>query len=223
MPLRTNVFAGRIACTLLLIHALPGIAVSQTRMFNIKNNCTETVWVAGAGNPVPVFNGSAGGLELLPGATASTSVPVPWVGGRFWGRRECVFDSTGHGSCATGDCGGLLQCQHAGAGSTSLAEFTLTGSSTGSDNYDISLVDAFDFPLSVELNDPKPAHGINAACQVDLRASCPAGQQLLDKLGNAVGCNSLCGKYGTPNYCCAGPYASPQACNNVHWDTNYRG
>src|SRR5260370_40226005 len=134
VPLRTNVFAGRIACTLLLIHALPGIAVSQTRMFNIKNNCTETVWVAGAGNPVPVFNGSAGGLELLPGATASTSVPVPWVGGRFGGRRVCVFDGTGHGSCATEDCGGLLQCQHAGAGTTSLAQITLTGPSNGNDN-----------------------------------------------------------------------------------------
>jgi len=149
---------------------------------------------------VPVFNGSAGGFELLPSATVSTSVPVPWVGGRFWGRRQCVFDITGHGSCATGDCGGLLQCQHAGAGNTSLAEFTLTGSATGSDNYDISLVDAFDFPISVELNDPQPAHGINAACQVDLRTSCPAGQQIRDKSGNVVACNSLCGKYGTPNY-----------------------
>jgi regulation of enolase protein 1 (concanavalin A-like superfamily) len=221
--LRNKGFIGKVACILLLINALSGIVRSQTRQFTVKNNCTETVWVAGAGKPVPIFNGSAGGFELLPGATVNTSIPVPWVGGRLWGRRECVFDTTGHGSCATGDCGGQLQCQHAGAGNTTLAEFTLTGSSTGSDNYDISLVDAFDFPISVELNDPKPAHGINAACQVDLRASCPAGQQLLDKFGNVVGCNSLCGKYGTPNYCCAGPYASPQACNNVHWDTNYRG
>jgi hypothetical protein len=202
---------------------LCGIAVAQTRQFTLKNSCTETVWVAGAGNPIPAFNGSPGGLELPPGASATTSVTVPWVGGRFWGRRRCTFDSNGKGSCATGDCGGLLQCQHAGAGTTSLAEFTLTGSATGSDNYDISLVDAFDFPISVELNDPQPAHGINAACQVDLRASCPAAQQILDASGNVVGCKSLCGLYGTPNYCCGGPYASPQSCNNVHWDTNFRG
>jgi regulation of enolase protein 1 (concanavalin A-like superfamily) len=207
----------------LAICSSSGIALGQTRQFTLKNSCTETVWVAGAGNPVPAFNGSSGGYELLPGATVSTSVTLPWVGGRFWGRRQCTFDSTGKGSCATGDCGGLLQCQHAGAGNTSLAEFTLTGSATGADNYDISLVDAFDFPLSVELNDPRPAHAINAACQVDLRTSCPVGQQILDKTGNVVACNSLCGKYGTPNYCCAGPYGNPQACNNVHWDTNYRG
>jgi len=207
----------------LAICSLSGIALGQTRQFIVKNNCNETVWVAGAGNPVPVFNNSSGGFELAPGATVSTSVPVPWIGGRFWGRRQCTFDSTGKGSCATGDCGGLLQCQHAGAGNTSLAEFTLTGSPTGADNYDISLVDAFDFPISVQLNDPQPTHAINAACQVDLRASCPAAQRILDKSGNVVACNSLCGQFGTPNYCCAGPYANPQSCNNVHWDTNYRG
>src|SRR5258708_5560689 len=214
---------GKTPCILLLIHHLSGIAPSQTRQFILKNSCTETVWVAGAGNPIPIFNGSTGGFELQPGASVTTAVSVPWGGGRLWGSRECVFDRTGHGSCGTGDCGGLLQCQHAGAGNTSLAEFTLTGSSTGSDNYDISLVDAFDFPISVELNDPKPAHGINAACQVDLRASCPAGQQILDKFGNVVACNSLCGKHATTNEWGGGSSASPQACNNVQWDTNYRG
>ena len=78
-----KVFAGKIACILLLINALSGIGVSQTRQFILKNNCTETVWVAGAGKPAPLFNGSVGGFELLPGTTVSTSVPVPWVGGRF--------------------------------------------------------------------------------------------------------------------------------------------
>jgi regulation of enolase protein 1 (concanavalin A-like superfamily) len=207
---------------LILFFAFGGMADAQTRQFVITNNCAETVWVAGAGNPTPVFNGSSGGLELPAGATVTTSLPTPWVGGRFWGRRQCTFDANGKGSCQTGDCGGL-QCQHAGAGNTSLAEFTLTGSATGADNYDISLVDGFDFPLSVQLNDPNPAHAINAACQVDLRSSCPAGQQMLNSAGQVVGCKSLCSQFGTANYCCAGPYASPQACNNVNWDTNYRG
>jgi hypothetical protein len=208
--------------TLIVLCAFGGMAIAQTRQFVITNNCAETVWVAGAGNPIPVFNGSSGGLELPAGATVTTSLPTPWVGGRFWGRRQCTFDANGKGSCETGDCGGL-QCQHAGAGNTSLAEFTLSGSATGADNYDISVVDGFDFPLSVQLNDPNPAHAINAACQVDLRSSCPAGQQMLNSAGQVVGCKSLCSQFGTANYCCAGPYASPQACNNVNWDTNYRG
>src|SRR5580698_6736264 len=89
------------------IHVVLGLllltlsAAAQTRQFTIRNSCSETVWLAGAGNPIPVFNGSPGGLEMGPGATVATTVPVPWVAGRFWGRRNCAFDSTGHGSCAT--------------------------------------------------------------------------------------------------------------------------
>src|SRR5215831_4622515 len=203
----------------LLLLSLP--AAAQTRQFIIKNNCSETVWVAGAGSPTPVFNGSSGGLEMAPGTSVTTTVPVPWVAGRFWGRRNCTFDSSGHGSCATGDCG-QLQCTHSGAGTTSLAEFTLTGSTTGSDNYDISLVDAFDFPISIQLDDPSPSHCVNSACQVDLRNFCPADMQNTDAAGNVVGCKSLCGKFSTPNYCCGGPYGVPGSCNNVSWNLNFR-
>jgi hypothetical protein len=196
-------------------------AAAQTRQFTIKNSCSETVWVAGAGNPTPVFNGSPGGLQMAPGTTVTTTVPVPWVAGRFWGRRNCTFDSSGKGSCATGDCG-QLQCTHTGAGTTTLAEFTLTGSPTGSDNYDISLVDAFDFPVSIQLDDPAPNHCVNSACQADLRNFCPPDQQNKDAAGNVVGCKSLCGKFGTPNYCCGGPYGVPGSCNNVAWNLNFR-
>ena len=209
-----------IALCLLLLLAVP--APAQTRQFTIRNSCSETVWLAGAGNPTPVFNGSPGGLEMSPGASATTTVPVPWVAGRFWGRRSCAFDSSGHGSCATGDCGGVLECTHTGAGTTSLAEFTLTGSSTGSDNYDISLVDAFDFPISIQLDDAKPNRCINPACQADLRNFCPSDMQIKDPAGIVVGCQSLCAKFGTPNYCCAGPYGVPGSCNNVAWNSNFR-
>src|SRR5215471_2295687 len=196
-------------------------AAAQTRQFTVKNNCSETVWVAGAGSPTPVFNGSSGGLQMAPGSSVTTTVPVPWVAGRFWGRRNCTFDSTGKGSCATGDCG-QLQCTHSGAGTTTLAEFTLTGSATGSDNYDISLVDAFDFPVSIQVDDPVPSHCVNSACEADLRNFCPADMQNKDAAGNVVGCKSLCGKFSTPNYCCGGPYGVPGACNNVSWNLNFR-
>lgn len=209
----------KVALSLVL---LSGFAAAQTRQFTVKNNCSETVWLAGAGSPTPVFNGSSGGLEMAPGSSVTTTVPVPWVAGRFWGRRNCTFDSTGKGSCATGDCG-QLQCTHSGAGTTTLAEFTLTGSTTGSDNYDISLVDAFDFPISIQLDDPSPGHCVNSACQADLRNFCPADMQNKDAAGNVVGCKSLCGKFSTPNYCCGGPYGVPGSCNNVAWNLNFRG
>ena len=208
----------KVALSLLLLSLS---AAGQNRQFTIKNNCSETVWVAGAGSPTPVFNGSPGGLAMAPGSSVTTTVPVPWVAGRFWGRRNCNFDSSGKGSCATGNCG-QLQCTHSGAGTTTLAEFTLTGSTTGSDNYDISLVDAFDFPISVQLDDPSPSHCINSACQADLRNFCPADMQNKDAAGNVVGCKSLCGKFSTPNYCCGGPYGVPGSCNNVGWNSNFR-
>ena len=214
----------RAGLLLLIIAMVAAPVAAQTRTFTVKNNCSETVWAAAAGTPVPVFNGSSsGGIELFPGASATTTVPTPWSAGRIWGRRECTFDSTGHGSCATGDCGGLLNCTHAGAGNTTITEWTLTGVATGADNYDISLVDAFDFPVSVQLNDPSPSHCINAACQVDLRNFCTGDLQNKDSAGNVVGCKSLCGKYQTPNYCCAGLYGAPGSCNNVSWNTNFRG
>ena len=221
MKVSRNVSGGayiRIALSLLLLSLS---AAAQTRQFTIKNSCSETVWLAGAGTPTPVFNGSSGGLEMAPGTSVTTTVPVPWVAGRFWGRRNCTFDSSGKGSCSTGDCG-QLQCTHSGAGTTTLAEFTLTGSATGSDNYDISLVDAFDFPVSIQLDDPAPNHCINSACQADLRNFCPADMENKDAAGNVVGCKSLCGKFGTPNYCCGGPYGVPGSCNNVAWNLNFR-
>src|SRR5260370_39701061 len=133
---------------LLIIAIVAAPVAAQTRQFTIKNNCSETVWLAGAGTPTPVFNGSPGGLAMAPGTSVITSVPAPWVAGRFWGRRNCTFDSSGKGSCATGDCGGLLQCTHTGAGNTSLAEFTPTGSRRN-DKHHLSLWLAFGFSTSL--------------------------------------------------------------------------
>jgi len=220
---RTSDVLAALCMFVLIFIAAVAPAAAQTRTFTVVNNCSETVWAAGAGDPTPVFNGTdSGGIELTPGASATATVPTPWSSARIWGRRECNFNSSGQGSCATGDCG-QLHCTHAGAGNTTLTEWTLTGSDTGSDNYDISLVDAFDFPISIQLDDPNPSHCINSACQVDLRNYCPPDMQNFDSSGNVVGCKSMCGKTSTPNYCCAGPYGAPESCNNVNWDTNYRG
>ena len=141
----------RAVLFLLFVAIVTAPLAAQTRQFTIKNNCSETVWLAGAGTPTPVFNGSSGGLQMLPGASVVTTVPIPWTAGRFWGRRNCTFDSSGKGSCETGDCGGVLQCTHTGAGNTTLAEFTLTGATTGSDNYDVSLVFPFRYSLTIRL------------------------------------------------------------------------
>jgi hypothetical protein len=214
----------RAGLFLLIIAIVAAPAAAQTRTFTVKNNCSETVWAAASATQGPlVFNGtSPGGIELLPGATATATVAIPWSAGRIWGRRNCTFDSSGKGSCATGDCGGVLNCAHSGAGNTTLTEWTLDGG-TIPDNYDVSIVDAFDFPISIQLDDPNPNHCVNSACSADLRSFCTGDQRTLDSAGNVVGCKSLFGKYLTPNYGCTGLYGVPASCNNVSWNTNWRG
>src|SRR5260370_7441394 len=106
---RTGLALVKVALGLLLMSLS---AEAQTRQFTIKNNCSETVWLAGAGTPTPVFNGSPGGLAMAPGTSVITSVPAPRVAGRFWGRRNCTFDSSGKASSPTPDSGRPLQFTH---------------------------------------------------------------------------------------------------------------
>ncbi|KAM4116081.1 hypothetical protein ACJW30_02G024000 [Castanea mollissima] len=74
--------------------------------FDIKNNCNITIWAAA----VP-----GGGRQINPGGTWSL---------------ECSFNGSGVGTCQTGDCGGLFQCQGIGYGAPphTLAEFGLSRS-----------------------------------------------------------------------------------------------
>ncbi|KAG4990108.1 hypothetical protein AAZX31_09G003500 [Glycine max] len=63
-------------------------------------------------------------------------------------RHGCIFDSSGSGTCITGDCGGKLKCDGVGgAPPASLAEFTLD--SQEGDFYDVSLVDGYNLPVSI--------------------------------------------------------------------------
>src|SRR5260370_15648884 len=147
----------RAGLFLLIMAIVAAPAAAQTRTFTVKNNCSETVWAAASATQGPlVFNGtSPGGIELLPGATATATVAIPWSAGRIWGRRNCTFDSSGKGSCATGDCGGVLNCAHSGAGNPPLTWRTLDGG-TIPHNYQFSIWDSFDFPASTRLLNPNP-------------------------------------------------------------------
>src|SRR5260370_30048410 len=85
----------RVGLFLLIIAIVAAPVAAQTRQFTIKNNCSETVWLAGAGTPTPVFNGSPGGFAKAPRTHVITSVPAPMVAGRVLGRGNCPFRSHG--------------------------------------------------------------------------------------------------------------------------------
>ncbi|KAG5005631.1 hypothetical protein JHK82_023615 [Glycine max] len=87
-------------------------------------------------------------------------------------RHGCIFDSSGSGTCITGDCGGKLKCDGVGgAPPASLAEFTLD--SQEGDFYDVSLVDGYNLPVSIF-----PTGGSRqckaVTCRSDLNRNCPS-------------------------------------------------
>lgn len=177
--------------------------------FTVVNLCEFTLWpgiLANAGSS-PL---ESTGFELGAGASRVLHSPTSWSG-RFWGRTGCSFDpATSQGSCLTGDCGsGQVECNGAGAQPpATLAEFTVgSGSGTGQDFYDVSLVDGYNLPMMVDTS------GGSGSCQstgciADLNKACPA--ELRYESGDA--CKSACEAFGSPEYCCSGAYASPDTC-----------
>ena len=204
-----------------------------TRTFTFVNQCSYDVWVGGEGNPIapatPCSAGCPSGSLCNPGNQLCTwsvpsasswhvasrqsmalTLPPSW-GGRFWPRTECVT-ANGRTTCATGDCGGNLECPVGvgGAPPATLAEFTVMPPSRGSDFYDVSNVDGSNVPLAIAPSpgtfDPMPPPGTNLpyycaspgctgscgalpACRWGLESSCPGELQDRDP-GHYVGCRS---------------------------------
>ncbi|KAJ7560824.1 hypothetical protein O6H91_03G001200 [Diphasiastrum complanatum] len=200
--------------------------------FSFANACNYTVWVASLSNAgVPPLTET--GFALHPGDSARVATPSGW-GGRFWGRTNCLFDSTGSGSCLTGDCGGRMHCDGAGGEPpATLAEFTLYGAN-GLDFYDVSLVDGYNIPLAVTplsyVMAPAPLSNAEApdtksskssvpnytcawaGCNRDVNAICPSELRLYSSTGEVVGCKSACEAFHTSEYCCTDAHNTPASC-----------
>jgi hypothetical protein len=175
-----------ITVTLLAVNVyLQGV---EGATMTVKNQCSYTVWAAGS---------PGGGKQLGQGETWTFDVAAGTTGGRIWGRTGCSFDAgSGQGSCKTGDCGGLLNCQGYGSVPATLFEYGLN-KYQNQDFYDISLVDGFNLPLSVT---PSKSECKVIGCTSDINAVCPAELKVTD------GCKSACAEFNTPQYCCTGDY-----------------
>ncbi|KAL4569042.1 hypothetical protein LXL04_024669 [Taraxacum kok-saghyz] len=193
---RTN-----LVLTSLFFFILKGVSGAT---FTFVNKCSYTVWPGILGNPVL----DTTGFELADGNSRSLQAPAGWSG-RFWGRTGCNFDSSGHGSCATADCGsGEMQCNGAGATPpATLAEFTLGSVSTTQDFYDVSLVDGYNLQMIVEVSGGS-GDCRTTGCVDDLNRRCPSEL----RVEGGGGCRSACEAFGTPEYCCKGDFGSPSSC-----------
>src|SRR5579864_3646512 len=133
-----------IALTALLVLSVGQVVMAQT--FTVTNSCNQTVWAA-------IYPGTVyqnGGWTMA--ANTSVTFPVPATfNGRLWGRKNCNTATSPY-QCDTGQCGGTgVQCAGTtGQATTALAEFNLNGG--GSDWYDVSYVDAYDWPMNIALS-----------------------------------------------------------------------
>ncbi|KAL2540325.1 Pathogenesis-related thaumatin superfamily protein [Abeliophyllum distichum] len=157
----------------------------------------------------------------------SIAIPsVPGWSGRIWGRTGCTFDTSGVGSCQTGDCGGRLECEGIGATPpASLFEITL-GAGDQKDFYDVSLVDGYNLPL-VAAPRGVPS-GCNATgCVSNVNMGCPKELQVIgndegEGRGEVVGCKSACEAFGQDQYCCSGEFANPSTCQPSFYSTIFK-
>ncbi|KAK1259019.1 Thaumatin-like protein [Acorus gramineus] len=207
------------------LHLLIALALTassvlvKATLFTLRNNCDGPVWPGiqpGSGHPA-LLNG---GFRLAPNDSARIPAPPGWSG-RFWARRGCSFDPvTGRGACATGDCGGSLECAGAGgAPPVTLAEFTLDAPV---DFYDVSLVDGYNLPVSVV-----PLGGSGDMCRPvtcvsDLNRSCPGPLRVTRADGAVVACMSACMAFDRPEFCCTGQHGSPATCGPTEYSRVFK-
>ncbi|KAF3764990.1 Osmotin, thaumatin-like protein [Cryphonectria parasitica EP155] len=136
----------------------------------IYNKCPDTLWPA-----IYTASGTGpdtGGFELTAGSNQSLEVSSNWDG-RVWARTNCTSSGDGLLDCQTGSCQGQMNCTYlSGSPPATLAEFTLSGGVSSSQNFiDISLVDGYNIPLGLEyIADPTsnttapPPNLVSPAC-----------------------------------------------------------
>ncbi|KAJ3668975.1 hypothetical protein LUZ60_010925 [Juncus effusus] len=202
-----------ITLSILSLYSL-STAQYQPITLTIVNNCPFTVWPAiQANSGHDVLEG--GGFELRTVSHRSFPAPSkPWSG-RVWARTGCQ-PSAAPGSlhCATGDCGGKLQCAGAGgAPPASLVQFSLHHGTQDFSSYGISLVDGFNIPMTVTPHEGK-GQCPRLGCHSDLTSTCPDVLQVRAPAGHGqvVGCKSGCQAFGTDELCCRNKYNSPHTC-----------
>lgn len=202
-----GLFAGAAAAVGIGSFGLAGRASAASGTFTLVNQTGQTIWPGVAGSVVP----NGGGFELANGASITLSVPANWTAGRIWARTGCSTGASGSFSCETGDCGVGLACNGAaGQPNATLAEFTLGGGSAP-DYYDVSLVDAFNVPITIT---PQGGSGCTTAgCSANLLPGCPAELQDVGSSGAVVACLSACTKFGGDEACCTGTADSASSCN----------
>ncbi|KAK8935834.1 hypothetical protein KSP39_PZI013377 [Platanthera zijinensis] len=198
---------------LLISLASPAAAQYPAMTLTVVNNCPFPICPAIAPNAGHDIL-ERGGFCLPTLSHRSFPAPTNHWSGRIWARTDCTHTGT-HFSCATGDCGGRLECSGlAGAPPSTLAQITLHhGGHRDLASYGVSLVDGFNVGMTIT---PHEGRGLCpvVGCREDLLRTCPPELQLKVPAsgGRVVGCKSGCEAFGTDELCCRNMYNSPRTC-----------
>nr|AGV54272.1 osmotin-like protein [Phaseolus vulgaris] len=196
-------------CTFFILAVTTLTSPTAALILTLVNNCNYTVWPAiqpNAGHPVL----AGGGFTLH--TLTHQSIPVPDVhwSGRVWARTGCTYSGTAF-SCASGDCGGRLQCNGAGgAAPASLAQVEAHHGNGDYVSYSVSLVDGFNVPMTVTPHEGKGVCPV-VGCRAELLATCPSVLQhrVPAVHGPVVACKSGCEAFHTDELCCRNHFNSP--------------
>ncbi|XP_047319237.1 osmotin-like protein [Impatiens glandulifera] len=205
---------------LLLLLAIINFTHSTDLTITIVNNCPYTIWPAiqpTAGYPILDHTGFQ--LEKL----THFSFPAPQTqwSGRIWARTGCI-ESLDRFTCATGDCGGHLECVlMGGATPTTLAQISVHNPPNDDCSYDVSLLDGFNIPMTVTPHEGKGNCPV-VGCREDILATCPDPLRMRSSSGAVVGCMSGCEVFGTDELCCRNHYNSPQTCKASNYSEFFK-
>ncbi|KAG4988606.1 hypothetical protein AAZX31_11G137200 [Glycine max] len=209
-------------CSLLIFAVTTFSSPTGALILTLVNNCNYTVWPAiqpNAGHPVL----AGGGLTLRTLTHQSIPVPDAHWSGRVWARTGCAYSGTAF-SCASGDCGGRLQCNGAGgAPPATLAQFEVHHGSNDYASYGVSLVDGFNVPMTVTPHEGKGVCPV-VGCRDDLLATCPHVLQhrVPAVHGPVVACKSGCEAFHTDELCCRNHFNNPSTCKGSIYSSFFK-
>ncbi|PIA41285.1 hypothetical protein AQUCO_02300210v1 [Aquilegia coerulea] len=162
--------------------------ITHGTIFEIHNNCSDTVWAA-----------------AIPGGGRQLNTSQSWImnlkhnipqQGQIWARTNCSFSKSGHGTCDSGDCNGQLQCKSNGTSPYTLVGYSLNQINNDRNFVHLSLVNGFNLgmdiiPILSESDDSSR----EIRCRADINTNCP------DDLKVSGGCKDPCAAYDV----CSGP------------------
>ncbi|KAJ9176097.1 hypothetical protein P3X46_011446 [Hevea brasiliensis] len=177
---------------------------ADARVITLQNKCNNTIWPAfqvGSG----LYNAHGeidGGFELRPGESVNvTAEDYAFI----WGRNGCSFNQSGHGTCITGDCGGVLRCGEASQSLIPILPVTYAMMYLHEfvpDFYAVSVHNGFNLPISILPYGSPAAECKTSSCFTNLNQICPNELQVRSN-GSIVACMSPCLAFNKPEFCCA--------------------